>query len=133
MKGLQAVKVLMKSVSFYGFLVYRQHIVTRNLNFTVLGGWSNTNSTIRSQKYITDVTNKGGEVLHPLYLTEILITLTKDGMLSVVLPNYQSPFLAYQDVNKNLYSKYISFAGWENSPARWFYDCPLKISRTTCE
>ncbi|KAL5274377.1 hypothetical protein ACFFRR_000858 [Megaselia abdita] len=92
----------------------------------VIGGWNNTKSTIRKNKFSVEVVEKLGSVLSALYPTEIVISLKQDGELTVILPGYERPYLNFKDTKASAWT-YLGFSSWENTPARWFYDCPLGI------
>lgn len=97
-----------------------------NVHISVLGGWNNTKSTIRNRKFGYNVVEKHGPVLSALYPTEIVVRLKQDGELTVYLPGYKRPYLNFKDT-KASFSTYLGFSSWKNTPARWFYDCPLGI------
>lgn len=59
-----------------------------------------------------------------LYPTEVIVSLANDGLVSVVLPGFQRPYMSLQD-RRPSHSAYVGFASWENAAARWFYDCPF--------
>lgn len=67
---------------------------------------------------------RNGEVTSALYPTEIIVALKDDGELSVILPNYERPYMTYSDTSEG-FSTYLSFSSINHIPARWFYDCPL--------
>lgn len=94
--------------------------------FSVLGAWNNTRSLIRRAKLADEVAEKQGPVLSALYPTEILVRLTKEGELTAILPGYDRPYLKYKDTKPSFWT-YIGFSSWENTPSRWFYDCPLGV------
>ncbi|KAL5277291.1 hypothetical protein ACFFRR_002489 [Megaselia abdita] len=89
----------------------------------VLGGWDNSKSAIRNATEGRNLYEKGGPVCSPLYPTEVIVSLTKDGLLSVVLPGFQTPFMFLQDSQPS-YNKFVAFSSWKGNAARWFYDCP---------
>lgn len=67
---------------------------------------------------------KEGAVVSPLYPTEVIVALKDDGELSVILPDFERPYMIFKDKSPRFWT-YVAFASWENQPARWFYDCPL--------
>lgn len=49
-----------------------------------------------------------------LYPTEVIVTLQKDGLLSVVLPDFQRPYMSLQDSMPS-HSDYVGFASCGNA------------------
>lgn len=65
-----------------------------------------------------------GEITSPLYPLEIVVALRDDGELSVILPDFEKPYMSYKDTSARFWT-YVSFSAWADNAARWFYDCPL--------
>lgn len=93
-------------------------------NLTVIGGDDNKESVIKMNKLGEPVVRKGGDITSPLYPTEIIVALKDDGELSVILPDYERPYMLYKDASAR-FRTYISFSSINHIAARWFYDCPL--------
>lgn len=89
-----------------------------------MGSNYNTDSGIRINRRTDPVVIKKGEVTSPLYPLEIVIALRDDGELSVILPDYERPYMAYKDTSPRFWT-YVSLSAWDTYAARWFYDCPL--------
>lgn len=115
----------MKLVRFFIYIFFISNINIIKL-ILVIGGWKNTKSIIRDRKFTNVVVEKLGPVLSPLYATEIIITLNQDGELTVTLPGYEKPYMKFKDTKPSFWT-YIGFSSWENTQARWFYDCPLGL------
>uniref|UniRef100_T1GCQ2 Farnesoic acid O-methyl transferase domain-containing protein n=1 Tax=Megaselia scalaris TaxID=36166 RepID=T1GCQ2_MEGSC len=74
----------------------------------VFGGYDNTESCIKVHRLGPQVVRKKGEVTSPLYPTEIIIALREDGELSVILPDFERPYMVYKDKSAR-YWTYLLF------------------------
>lgn len=91
---------------------------------TVLGGASNSESVIKMKRLGPADLFKYGAITSPLYPTEFIVVLREDGEISVILPDYDRPYMVFKDKSARFWT-YFSLSGFHGVGARWFYDCPL--------
>lgn len=79
---------------------------------------------IKTSRLGQAVLYKYGSITSPLYPTEFIVALRDDGEISVILPDYERPYMVYKDTSARFWT-YFSISAFHGVPGRWFYDCPL--------